>query len=437
MIHLPYFGVKDFRAFEGRKDFHFRDITFLIGPNSSGKSSLVDALNIASGKPLIERYKLRNIINKNTDKDYFTLSFPLIFFQCNDIGEFKDKFHNASEQLSIKDCELYYNYLYTLSNLKITLNFKTTDSENNSIEVRLDSEDFFKDLVNIFKSFEDLDKSFFYFFKPYDDVINTIANYMPRILAEIEKSIEPEFSSKTEFIRKMFEFNSKFILTLEEEKVKNYNLIFLDKNGFVAKHENEFNQILTNIFWNFEGLNKKVIKYKNGNIYAGELADENYDMEIESYFGIGMQRFIKLFYNNIETFKDSQPKIILIEEPEANLHPNLQAKLADLFVEIINKFNKFNVQLIVETHSEYLIRRMQYLIANTTQNAKTDLPKISPEQVNIYYFNDPRKCKKEDHIYEIEFLNDGGLSRDFGEGFFDASLDLMLLLSEIRNNKNN
>jgi hypothetical protein len=34
-------------------------------------------------------------------------------------------------------------------------------------------------------------------------------------------------------------------------------------------------------------------------------------------------------------------------------------------------------------------------------------------------------------------LNDGGLSRDFGEGFFDASLDLMLLLSEIRNNKNN
>jgi hypothetical protein len=79
---------------------------------------------------------------------------------------------------------------------------------------------------------------------------------------------------------------------------------------------------------------------------------------------------------------------------------------------------------------------MQYLIAKTTQNAKTDLPKISPEQVNIYYFNDPRKCKKEDHIYEIEFTPNGKLTKDFGPGFYDEADNLAANLYDLINANN-
>lgn len=51
---------------------------------------------------------------------------------------------------------------------------------------------------------------------------------------------------------------------------------------------------------------------------------------------------------------------ILMEEPEIHLHPLAQSVLAELFVEVSRKRR---VQFIVETHSEHLFRRLQTLVA--------------------------------------------------------------------------
>ena len=51
---------------------------------------------------------------------------------------------------------------------------------------------------------------------------------------------------------------------------------------------------------------------------------------------------------------------IILEEPETHLHPLAQSVLAELFVEMSTKRH---VQFIVETHSEHLFRRMQTLMA--------------------------------------------------------------------------
>jgi len=51
---------------------------------------------------------------------------------------------------------------------------------------------------------------------------------------------------------------------------------------------------------------------------------------------------------------------ILLEEPEIHLHPLAQSVLAELFVEVSRARQ---VQFIVETHSEHLFRRLQTLIA--------------------------------------------------------------------------
>lgn len=52
--------------------------------------------------------------------------------------------------------------------------------------------------------------------------------------------------------------------------------------------------------------------------------------------------------------------IVLIEQPELHLHPNAQANLADLFLTVANERN---LQLIVESHSEHLVRRIQRRVA--------------------------------------------------------------------------
>lgn len=116
--------------------------------------------------------------------------------------------------------------------------------------------------------------------------------------------------------------------------------------------------------------------------------------------------------------------ILIIEEPEANLHPNLQSKLADLFVLATNTFS--NLRLIVETHSEYIIRKLQYFTARK---------EIAQEKSVVYYFNADRFVNQsEPKVKKIEISNNGVLTDEFGTGFFDEAIrlrfDLMKLNSE-------
>ena len=129
-------------------------------------------------------------------------------------------------------------------------------------------------------------------------------------------------------------------------------------------------------------------------------------------------------------FTDSD--VLLIEEPESNLHPALQSKLADFFAEISIVYNK---QLVIETHSEYIIRRMQYLVANNYKKNTSQLPTLETDDVNIYYFNDPivQVTNEQPYSYEIKFNENGLLDKDFGPGFIDEASNLTIDLLRISN----
>lgn len=51
---------------------------------------------------------------------------------------------------------------------------------------------------------------------------------------------------------------------------------------------------------------------------------------------------------------------IILEQPEIHLHPSVQAGLADVFIDAIKTRD---MQIIVESHSEHLLRRLQRRIA--------------------------------------------------------------------------
>lgn len=114
---------------------------------------------------------------------------------------------------------------------------------------------------------------------------------------------------------------------------------------------------------------------------------------------------------------DYAPQYICVEEPEIHLHPKYQSLLADMFVEA---YQKYNIHFIVETHSEYLIRKLQVMVADKEN-------KFSPNDVSINYVDNEddgiAKNKK------IDILEDGRLSEPFGPGFYDEAdtlaMDLM------------
>lgn len=126
----------------------------------------------------------------------------------------------------------------------------------------------------------------------------------------------------------------------------------------------------------------------------------------------------KMFGVSIETFF---PRTIIIEEPEIHQHPSFQSKLAEMFVDAMNSYN---VQFILETHSEYLVRRIQTLVA------KQDSP-LSKEDVSIIYVNN-KVQEGEKKVRQIEIADDGRLKEPFGPGFFDEADSLAMNLLMIK-----
>lgn len=64
--------------------------------------------------------------------------------------------------------------------------------------------------------------------------------------------------------------------------------------------------------------------------------------------------------------------IILLEQPELHLHPALQQRLADFFIAMVRSGR----QLIVETHSEYMVSRLRRRIVEDPDDELLDLAKV-------------------------------------------------------------
>lgn len=80
----------------------------------------------------------------------------------------------------------------------------------------------------------------------------------------------------------------------------------------------------------------------------------------------------------VQCFYAQPNSTVLIEQPELHLHPSVQASLADLFIGAIRARERSaprRVQLIVESHSEHLLRRLLRRIAEE---------ELSPDDVAMY-----------------------------------------------------
>lgn len=101
--------------------------------------------------------------------------------------------------------------------------------------------------------------------------------------------------------------------------------------------------------------------------------------------GFGVSQVIPVL---VQCFYAPANSIIIMEQPEIHLHPSAQAALADVFIDVINsrenRKNR-NIQLIIETHSEHFLRRLQRRIAEE---------KISQDDVAAYFLKVGRSATK-------------------------------------------
>lgn len=489
--HLTYLGIENFRVFKDRTDFDFAPITILTGTNSSGKSSLIKAILLL--KSNAERITNNSEIstlkfgidlkigNINTAKNnqrseqpmvfHFPISFSfsedrhILSLKYQDEKDQDYKYHdqngkiiglevvNKNQQTVLyslykrnHQSVIQVNFWELLKNSNLITNNKQRQyikglGKKPYIPEESPNGDFFKTNLERFLDtvIESIDANLF------EDTIALKEEMNEKIVGAFQTAIQdvneilatPNFiPSNRSNVQRHYQntVTDYFTSVVEDGKKQSYTHAG-HANAFVNKYLEEFKI----------GLGFNIDMAKDSTSYTFEIRNKNKELINIADLGFGISQVLpiilklgQLIYENYNDyganeFQDSlfeptlEPSILIIEEPETNLHPGLQSKLADMFAEAATKYK---IRFIIETHSEYLIRKLQYLTAKG---------EIQPEHTQIYYFYPPDDVPpREDQVKKINIQEDGSLNKEFGRSFFDEAdnlaIDLYTLLTQNRKN---
>lgn len=197
------------------------------------------------------------------------------------------------------------------------------------------------------------------------------------------------------------------------------------------------------------GIEISIMKGKRGKFT--ESRSRHYDL-------YNREDFLLLHDYNIQPLEFAWPLegTLLIEEPETHLHPKYQSMLAEMF---LDAYTTYNIQFVVETHSEYLIRKFQTFVAkhnggrilseiiseaessrtkklvgfNREGFAKAFLTTMSRDEISVYYLYGQDETPSDgSSVKKLELKEDGRLASQFGPGFFDEADNLAMDLLSIK-----
>ncbi|BBC23334.1 DUF3696 domain-containing protein [Pseudanabaena sp. ABRG5-3] len=113
---------------------------------------------------------------------------------------------------------------------------------------------------------------------------------------------------------------------------------------------------------------------------------------------------------------------LIFEQPEIHLHPSVQAGLADIFIEVIKTRN---IQIIIESHSEHLLRRLQRRMAEEKDG-------FTNEDAALYF------CKMDNQgdseLVPLEIDTYGNIC-NYPEGFFGDEMGDLVAMTEAAINR--
>lgn len=115
--------------------------------------------------------------------------------------------------------------------------------------------------------------------------------------------------------------------------------------------------------------------------------------------GYGLAQFLPVL---VHCYYAPEGSTLILEQPGMHLHPKVQSQLADLLIEVITERN---LQILIESHSEHLLNRLQRRIAEE---------RISHNQTALYF------CRNEKGVSNIEQLemDEFGNIANWPENFF-------------------
>ena len=87
---------------------------------------------------------------------------------------------------------------------------------------------------------------------------------------------------------------------------------------------------------------------------------------------------------------------------------------------LLKSYQKYNIHFIIETHSEYLIRRTQVITSEQRYESQEELNEKNP--FRVYYIT------KDSQLYDMRYRTNGLFGEKFGEGFMDEASKMHMTL---------
>ncbi|BCN32613.1 DUF3696 domain-containing protein [Anaeromicropila herbilytica] len=350
-------ALKNFKCFE---DFELSlsNLNILSGINGMGKSTIIQSLLL-----------LRQSSENNTLDRGLLLNSTL-----TNIGIGQDLMYKASKtdeiSISLSNLENNYSWTYQYDELSEYLKIKNTNIKD---------------------------------FSSINTNINLFENTFDYISAE-------RIGPRRSYGRSYYDVYTNNIVGSKGELAVHY-LLEMGRSLHIAsnlKHPSEKSDILelqVNA-WLSEispGLKIHLEDFKSANLvglnYSTSIGELNYDINACN-MGFGVSFILPIV---IALLKSSNDTLLIIENPEAHIHPKGQRIIGEL----IAKAASNGVQIILETHSDHILNGVRLAVKNKL---------IASELVKLNFFYLSQNGVHSNTTPQILF--DGSLS-SWPEGFFD------------------
>lgn len=233
--------------------------------------------------------------------------------------------------------------------------------------------------------------------------------------------------NNTRFDRLMDDFNFQYI-----KNTNNIEDLNIDLNSKIKKDKIE-NTFLENAIQDFEKISGYKVwldfldnyrPFKNSSFV---LKEKNNSQIPLSSIGSGFEMMFSLIYSYYLAKQNGKNLIILIDEPELHLHPDIQKKFVDFLLEISKDF-----QVILTTHSPILVKQImnndniKSIVVNknkiTSSISDLKLSYLSSNEINYIAFGLATEEYHNELYEELKGIyGDSDNYKDFDNNFFITS----------------
>ncbi|MCH9758582.1 MAG: AAA family ATPase [Proteobacteria bacterium] len=395
MINIAELALKDVRCFAKEQSVHLAPLTFLVGENSTGKSTVLGCYHALC------RILENNKFEKNLSHLFNTAPYEMGAF--SDIVRNRQKSFTLTAQLQEIHRKISFEFIdrglgFFVNKIHIFLGNKKQIILHSNYERFNTYPSLFFNTSSSGISEIKTDNNIYHVYS--NAPLHTFMNFRLYAMHNVEPFLPPEFKTQ-ELVECMTLFHFGIFSFLPQHTMKDiiniapirskpkrtynplnegYKLagedipIYLMRIKLSTRKEEKKIRTALKEFGKVSGLFDK-IEVKS----FSKKINEPFQLQVTLHgknvnlldTGYGISQILPIL---VKIFSNEAPSTMLLQQPEIHLHPRGQAELSSLLISAVAEKKQ---QFIIETHSDYMIDRARIEIRKG---------KIKPEDVSLVYF---------------------------------------------------